>query len=155
MLLLCVVYIVQIAVGRMTEGVHAGMSVLPALVMLVATMVPFAHAIFLALFFGMSYEALAVAPFGLSVAGMLAGVVITTDIIYHMKEQALSGRLVSALAGVVVYACIVYGGAFYVVRSMALVRIGMWEVGIQMIALIGMSIAWGLIQYMRTGKVWA
>ena len=151
-ILLYVVYIAQIAAGRIAEGAYAEVLALPALLMLAATMVPYAHAIFLALLFGVGYEALAVAPFGLSLAGMLAGVVIATDIIYHMKERAVGSRLISALGGVITYASIVYGGAYYVVRNTVIVRIGIEETGVQIMTLIGICIVWWLIQYIRTGR---
>ena len=150
--LLFLVYIAQIAMGSMAESAYVRISVLPAFVMFASTIIPFSHVIFLALVFGIGYEAFALAPFGLSLAGMLAGVVITTGIMRHMKEHAWGSKLLSALAGVLVYAGIIYGGAYYIVRNIALIRIGIWETGMQIAALCMFGIVWGLMQYMRNGK---
>lgn len=150
--LLFVVYVAQIAAGRVVEGAYTGVSVLPVFLMLAVTVVPFSHALFLVFFFGVGYEVLAPAPFGLPFAGMFAGVLITTNLMYHMKERALGGRFISALGGVVVHAGIVYGGAYYIVRNTALVRIGMWEVGMQILVLLGVVMVLGLTQYIRSGN---
>lgn len=143
MILLSIVFVAQISIGR---------SVLPAFLMLAATMIPFSYAIGAALFFGVGYEALAFAPFGLSIAGMLAGVVITSDILCFLKEQSWGGRIISALGGIAVYACIMYGGAYYVARSAALIPLGVWETGLQMVILVVTVLVWGVVQYMSSRK---